>query len=120
MQDNNSLEVIKKQMLEAQKSYYLVNDFFIIKDKTISNLKKILFDNNFTSQLTNIYPGFNNISKIDDVYMILFICNKNLSNEIIEYLHKKYSQELEITKINEPLTTTDGENLINVFKGSII
>lgn len=46
--------------------------------------------------------------------MILFICNKNNSDKIIEYLYKQYSKELKIDKLIEP--STNGNYMIELIK----
>ena len=119
---NNKLDT-KSQAIDtslqlAKKQYYSGNDFLVIKEQSKDKLINISKDTDFLTQLVNFYPGYGLISKLTKDYSILFICSKNITNDIKNYLFSKYGKDLEIGEVVEPII--NGEKLCEYFKSNIV
>lgn len=108
----------KKQFQLFQEQFYIENDFLVIKETSKDKLMTISKDICFINQSINIYPGFGHISKLTKDYAILFICAKNNTNNIKDYLHTKYGKDLEIGEVIEP--TINGKNMCDYFKINVV
>lgn len=103
-----------EQLKLSEEQYYMENDFIVIKEKSKDRLIKISKDIDFLTQTINFYPGYNLICKLVEDYSILFICEKNNSNKIKNYLYTKYGKDLEIGEVIEPIT--NGKNICEYYK----
>lgn len=103
----------EKQLQLSQEQFYMENDFLVIKEESKDKLLTISKDICFINQTKNFYPSPRNISKLTKDYGILFICAKNNTNDIKNYLYKKYGEELEIGEVIEP--AINGANMCDYF-----
>ena len=113
----------KRQELEqnyqaAEKQYYAENDFLVIKEQSKYKLINISKDIDFLTQLVVFYPGYNLISKLTKDYSILFICAKNNTNNIKNYLYTKYGKDLEIGEVIEPIINE--KKICEYYKSNIV
>lgn len=114
----DEMKKLEEQLQMAHKDYYTTNDFLVIRDESKDKLLKIANDYTFMKQLINIYPGFGKIRKYVEDYKILFICDKNKSDEIIKYLKINYGTDLEIGEVIDPIV--NGHYMCELFKANCI
>jgi hypothetical protein len=115
---DSKLQSLETNLQLAEEQYYTENDFLVIKEQSKDKLIYISKDIDFLTKLVNFYPGYGSISILTKDYSILFVCNKNITNDIKNYLFSKYGNDLEIGEVIEPIT--NGENICEYYKSNIV
>ncbi len=112
------MKELEKQLKSNEEHFYEENDFIVIKDKSKYKLIQISEDIDFLTQTLNFYPGYKLISKLTKDYSILFICAKNNTNKIKNYLYTKYGEDLEIGEVVEPII--NGKDMCEYYKLNVV
>jgi hypothetical protein len=120
-----------QRLLElSTEQYYSENDFFCIKSQSKDKLINIAKDTHFFNQLVNMYPCYGCVSKLSDSYGILFVCNKNNSDQLIQYIQSTYgrgyqcfdwflsNEKIQIGDVIDP--PINGHNVCEYFKETIV
>jgi hypothetical protein len=113
-----NLQQLETNLELAKMLYYTENDFLVIKEQSSDKLTNISKDTDFLTKLVIFYPGYGLISKLTKDYSILFICSKNNTNDIKNYLFSKYGKDLEIGEVVEP--AINGEKMCEYYKSNIV
>jgi pantothenate kinase len=115
---NEDCKKLNQLLNDANNRYYAENDFLVIKDASKNKMQEICKDKKFIDQLINIYPMSNDTNMCNSEYMTLFICDKNQTDSIKNYLFIKYGSGLKIGEVIEPII--NGHNMCEFFKSRCI
>lgn len=88
---------------ESIKPYFTENKFFFaIEPKENSVLRTMCRDRTLYEKTVNVFPPYSNFSLVNENNMLLFVCENDKYNEIVEYINTNYGHELTIEDMFEP------------------